>query len=178
MTYLITAHPRSGTKYMSELFNQNGYDVGHEYMGKDGTSNWQMAVMENEYPYRSKDSYTRKDIEFNCLIQVIRNPIDAISSIAFTEQPSEWFRAKYVPIFGNFLERAILSYVGWNKLITSQQPDFILPLEKAAKLLKFEDVERSNERGHYDFTHEQIKQIVSDDIYNLFIDFENYYKAL
>jgi hypothetical protein len=178
MKYLITAHPRSGTKYMSELFKNNGHDVGHEEMGKDGTSNWQMAVYANEYPYKGKDNFTRMDIEFDMIIQVIRNPIDAVSSIAFTEQPSEWFRSKYISIYGNFVERAILSYVGWNKLILSQAPDMILPLEKAAQMLNFNDVEKSNQRGHYDLKHEQIKEIVNKDIYELLLRFEAYYNTL
>lgn len=178
MKYLITGHPRSGTKYMSELFKNNGHDIGHEEMGKDGTSNWQMAVYANEYPYKVNDNFTRMDIDFDVLIQVIRNPIDAVSSIAFTEQPSEWFRAKYVSIYGNFVERAILSYVGWNKLILAQNPDYILPLEKAAEILKFNDVEKANERGHYDLKHEQIKEIVNKDIYELLLRFEAYYNTL
>lgn len=178
MKYLILGHPRSGTKYMSEMFKNNGHDIGHEEMGKDGTSNWQMAVYASEYPYKGKDDFTRIDFEPDVLVHVIRNPIDAISSIAFTEQPSEWFRAKYVPIFGNFVERAILSYVGWNKLITAQKPDIVLPLEKAAKLLKFNDVKKANERAHYDLKDEQIKEIVSPSIYKLFKDFEAEYKDL
>lgn len=162
--YLILAHPRSGTGYMANLFKLNGLDVGHEYMGKDGTSNWQFAVCAEKYPY-DVDGIRRQDVSFETVIHVIRKPIDAINSIAFTEERSEAFRAEYVPIIGNVFERAVLSYYGWNRLIAAQQPHKTIKLETAQQDLGFENgSDIVNARPHDVLGEEQLLNNISHEV--------------
>lgn len=158
--FLITGHARSGTAYMANLFTKNGYEIGHERMKSDGISSWMFAVCAEQYPF-TFDNSTRQQYSFKNIIHVIRNPIDAIASIVHTEYASEDFRTKYVQMFGNEYERAIMSYIGWNKLIHSQCPDITVRLEDAARHFKFEDVEIANRREHPVMTFEQLKEKIT-----------------
>lgn len=161
--YLILAHPRSGTGYMANLFKLNWIDVGHEVMGESGTSNWQFAVKADSYPY-DVDGIRRQDVEFKNVIHVVRKPFDAIMSIAFTEGRSEAFRAQYIPIVGNYLERAVLSYYGWNMLIKSQQPDITCKLENAQTVLEFANASPIvNTREHSTLHEEDFLNSISEE---------------
>lgn len=162
--YLILGHPRSGTGYMSKLFQANGYDVLHEAMGRHGTSNWQFAVRANEYPFKF-DDYRRQDVKFKTVIQVMREPLAAVNSIAYLEGRSEDFRAQYVPLVGNPFERAIMSYYGWHGIIKAQSPDMVLKLETAHVALNFEPVEIYNHTEHESVSENTLRMIVRDEVW-------------
>jgi len=162
--YLIIAHPRSGTGYMANLFKLNGFDIGHEVMGEHGTSNWQFAVKSDFYPF-DVDGIKRQHVKFNNVIHVMREPLDAICSIALTEGRSELFRAEYVPIIGNDFERAVMSYYGWNMLIKSQQPNVSLKLCDAKKVFSFEhDSPIVNQRQHETLSENELLNYLSDGV--------------
>jgi len=176
--YLILAHPRSGTGYMSALFKANGFDVGHEVMGSHGTSNWQFAVKAKEYPF-DIDGIKRQDVIFDRVYHVIRKPIDAINSIAYTEQRSEEFRALYVPLIGNAFERAVLSYYGWNKIIASQLPDYTIKLETAQKDLHFKNgCAITNTREHESLTDYELRFNLSPEILWYYEKLNEWYNSL
>ena len=177
---LITGHPRSGTASAAAMFRQAGLDIRHEEVGKDGTSSWMMAVKAEKYPY-GFDHYRRQDIRFKTIIHIVRQPIAAIASIAHTEQLTEAFRGQYVTLFGNHTERAVLSYIGWNKLIHAQLPDITCKTESltsVVRLLTGAEVPAMilNTREHPSMTKESVFSSLSGSIqYELekFIDWYN-----
>jgi hypothetical protein len=176
--FLIIGHPRSGTKYMSDLFIANGFDVQHETIGQHGTSNWQFAVRAEKYPF-DVDGIRRQDVEFKTVIHVMRHPLHAINSIAFTEWGSDNFRASFIPLCGNQFERAIMSYYGWNMLIQSQQPDKTIALENAKNSLGFEnDVEPSNKREYESLLEYDIKRQCNAVIWEYYIRIADIYNKL
>lgn len=176
--YLILGHPRSGTGYMAKLFQANGFDVGHEIIGTHGTSNWQFAVKTNEYPF-AFDEFRRQDIEFSNVFHVIRHPLHAINSIAFTESRSEAFRSKYIPLNGNHLERAIISYYGWNRLIQSQMPDKTFTLDNAQQVLGFKNsTDIYNQREHEWLNEYDIKRQCNAVIWEYYITMAHFYNDL
>jgi hypothetical protein len=176
--FLITAHPRSGTGYMANLFQANGYDVGHEVMGEHGTSNWQFAVKSDFYPF-DIDKIKRQDCEFKQIIHVIRHPLFAINSIAFTEGRSEAFRSEFIPITGNPFERAIYSYYGWNMLIKSQRPDIVCKLEEAKDVLNFaNDCSIVNVRQHEFINEDELLRAVNHEAKWYYFKILKYYNNL
>jgi len=82
---LVIGHPRCGTLYTSEFLKTLDLDILHEKMGKDGTSNWQFTI--NDYPIINENKFKRSDFKWDNIIVTMRNPFDAINSIANTETP-------------------------------------------------------------------------------------------
>jgi len=171
MKYLIIGHPRCGTGFMSKLFKHNDLDVGHEVMGKNGTSDWQYAIPHEKcFPWTSG---VRQDYSFDVIIHNIRDPFTAIPSIAFTETPqpgeqswrtvSELFRRKFVRFpDNNKFDNAVHSYLGWNKIIEDQgMRTHIVRIEKAMEDLNEEAITKSlgdkkvNARNHSDMTKDE-----------------------
>ena len=165
MKYLITGHPRCGTCFMSKLFKYNGFDVGHEFMGENGTSNWQYAIPNDKcFPWTVNN---RQVYDFDMVIHNVRDPYAAIPSIVFTETPrkgenswrtvSEEFRRKYIQFPDtNVIENAVHSYLGWNLIIEKQNPDSAVRIEYAVEDLDlgFEDLadKKVNSREHKSLT--------------------------
>jgi len=140
---LAIGHPRCGSRYMNELFKAYGLDVGHERMGKDGISSWMFAV-EDDCLLSAQDplSATRKHKYFEHVVHFVRNPRTAIPSIIRENRHSEKsyaFRRKHIlDAFGidldeaqSGVEKAVLSYLYWNKLIERQRVDLTVRVEDA-----------------------------------------------
>lgn len=92
----ITGCGRSGTKYISELFQKLGIDVTHEKLGKDGISSWCLV------PHTQLKCFgpSYKDIEYRNipLVHQIREPLSSISSM-ITMQDASWkFIRLFIPI--------------------------------------------------------------------------------
>lgn len=186
--FLITGHPRSGTGYMAELMQLNGIDVQHEKMGDDGISSWMFAIKgADKVPFFYDDSVP-KDFEFTTVIQVVREPLAAISSVYHTEYGSEQWRKMHCLICGNKMERAVSSYIAWNKMIAAQRPDYTVRLEdtdQLTTLIKELEPKRlnvflpegpTNTREHETFTEEAISDMISPclaDELSEFIDLYN-----
>ncbi len=175
MKYLIIGHPRCGTGFMSKLFKKNGIDVGHEIMGKGGTSDWQYAIPDAKcFPWTTG---VRADHKFDYVIHNIRDPFTAIPSIVFTETPqpkeqswrtvSEHFRRHFVNLpNNNIFDNAARSYLGWNKLITDQKvSNKVVRIENAMEDLNLPEISVSlgdkkvNSRPHQDMTKNDWLQI-------------------
>ena len=175
MKYLIIGHPRCGTGFMSKLFKKNGLDVGHEVMGENGTSDWQYAIPNNKcFPWTNG---VREQYTFDVIIHNVRDPFTAIPSISFTETPnfgeqswrtvSEGFRRQYVQLTDtNIFDNAARSYLGWNKIIESQNiRNQVVRIEHAMEDIELEEINESlgdrkvNSRQHQDMTKEQWMQI-------------------
>lgn len=176
---LITGHPRSGTAYMAQLYQRNGYDIGHEVLGKDGTSNWQQAAFADFYEWGERVP-TRGNIEWSEIIYVMRSPIDLVNSVAFTEQPSQEFRRRFYRPSDNIFEDAIRSIWAWDNLIESMQPSKKVKLEFATLYLGFQRdlVAPVNQRTHYKVSEEQLKHLVSRHDFNNFNDINEKYHSL
>lgn len=134
--FLILGHPRSGTGYMAQLFTALGYDVGHEKVGRSGISSWMFAVHADQLPY-TFDGQTRGDIQPRYVLQVVRNPLDVIASMAHTvtEQPAWEFIQRYTLVHGTAPPeiRAVQSVIAWNRLIQGHFPrPTIVKVENAA----------------------------------------------
>jgi hypothetical protein len=174
---LITGHPRSGTKYVAELFDWNGINIYHERVGKKGTCNWQMLVKDFDYPF-IWDYFVRQDIKFKYHFHIYRNPLECISSIALTERRSEWYREKFVNLYGNDFEKAVLSLSGWNKIARSQMAMPII-LERTKELFGFTElIEIQNEREHDKLTERELQCLVSNDIWQIYLKEKEIYSQL
>ena len=137
--FLILGHPRCRTGYMARLFQRIGFKVGHETMDEDGISSWLFAVISSkEVRWGSfKPEMRSRGLAFNHVVHVIRDPVTSIASIVTESRASEEFRKQHVMIYekSNPIERAVQSYVGWNKLISAQQPNLVVKLENAYPLV-------------------------------------------
>lgn len=125
---LITGHPRSGTGYMAALCQACGYDVGHERMGADGISSWLMAPPAHRVCYHAQIGRRGRLAlgPYHRAIHVLRNDVPAcVASIAYTEQASLVWRARWVPIdlSANPITQAVQSLLGWTRLIEAELPN-------------------------------------------------------
>lgn len=175
--FLILGHPRCGTGFMTKVMGKLGYQIGHEVMGRDGTSNWTYAIGDEvcfSWTQHSANCYN-----FNRIIHCVRDPLKAIPSIAFTETcynpmkpgkiyvyKSTMFRHKHLK-FGNngdtIFNFAIRSFLGWNELIENKNPDLVVRIENVMDDMKisFPEIEcvelpgPSNKRSHPEMKKEQ-----------------------
>jgi hypothetical protein len=144
---LAIGHPRCGSRYTSELLRACGLDVGHEAMGKHGISSWMFAVEDDENPWaRNPLARSRKNKHFGHVIHFVRNPRTAIPSIIREDRhagKSFAFRRKHIAKTFGFdpgdarsdVDRAIASYIYWNKLVEAQNVDLMVRVEDAEESL-------------------------------------------
>jgi hypothetical protein len=94
---------RSGTQYMSLVFQQAGLDVGHERMGADGTVDASFGP--------------RLDPEKYVVLHQVRQPIKVIANITIARE-SSWRRiSQYIDLIRKpILRRALQVWIDWNKL--------------------------------------------------------------
>jgi len=127
---LIIGHPKCGTGYISKLFQNWGYDIGHEQMGKDGISSWMMTVNAEKYPFPNP---LLKYYNFENIICILRHPLKSIQTIhAVSDQNKicKEFREKYIgKIDNNSFNGACKSYLKWNKLAIKKS-NLIINVEK------------------------------------------------
>lgn len=160
--FLVLGHPRSGTAYAAWVLRQCGYDVGHERMGAHGTASWMFAVHNGPYPFTFDGSY-RGRFKFEQVIHIVREPLAAIASILHTEQGSEDFRSRYVNLYGTPMEKAVQSYLGWNKLIAAGRVDLLCKTESLAAHFGVTATpsERVNAREHPALTMDEISEAIA-----------------
>ena len=140
---LLIGHPRCGSGYMSKLLGYFGLDVRHERMGKQGISSWMFAVEDERNPFALDPlSVSRKNTHFASVVHFVRDPRTAVPSILrenLNSEKSYAFRRKHIlEAFGvdldeaqSEVERALLSYLYWNKIIERQQVDLRVRVEEA-----------------------------------------------
>ena len=140
---LVVGHPRCGSGYMSALFKALGLDVKHEAMGRDGISSWMFAVDADSCPYGEDESARRKALSrFRHTVHHVRDPREAIPSIIrenLHSPESYAFRRRFIlehcgvdlDALSSDLERAVASYVHWNRIIEQTRPDLRVRVEDA-----------------------------------------------
>ncbi|MGF1535848.1 MAG: glycosyltransferase family 25 protein [Elainellaceae cyanobacterium] len=147
---LVLGHPQCGSDYMSALLKAFGLDVGHERMGQDGISSWMFAADDDQLP-NAQDLHSASTGQkyFKHCIHHVRSPKSAIPSIMRDSQYaplSYGFRQKHIQLaFGvdleecvSDLEKAVLSYVYWNRLVSDRGVDLTVRIEDGeAPLLTF-----------------------------------------
>jgi len=103
--FLITGYPRSGTKYMATVLREAGLDVGHEYIGADGTVDWRGPPIA---------------ANFAVILHQVRYPLNAIASAATIGQSA--FNIMYKRIGGvppsfDPVVQAMYTWVYWNGIV-------------------------------------------------------------
>lgn len=164
---LVVGHPRTGTGYTAKLLKSWGLDIGHEKMGENGISAWQLAVQHEKNPVYLNVNYEQFD--WSSVIYCVRDPKFSIPSIVYTEnnkKESLEYRQKYgsFPIHTNPIINAIRSIVAWDKLIKKIKVDCTYRIEDQDQLLfkfisskenlKYSDVfvnKKQNQRKHPDW---------------------------
>jgi hypothetical protein len=123
-------HPRTGTKFTSKLINSWGMKVGHETIESDGIIAWQLTVKNGPWPYMKKCKFNTRP-SWNCLIYNIRNPIESIPSIVYTETTTLQYRKDKFKFEAknNSVEEACLSILKFDEEISSLNPDVIYRIE-------------------------------------------------
>lgn len=141
--FLIIGHPKCGSKYMSRLMYEFGYEVGHEKMAKHGICCWQNVNCLLQFkqcwgpqriPY---DKYTH-------IIHYVRNPFHAMSSIIVENRIAESYNFRRDLIKHHYgidlnhyseVNAAILSYVYYNRLAEGQGVTVRIQVENAYEQL-------------------------------------------
>lgn len=145
-------HPRTGTKFTSELLRSWGLNVGHEYTAPDGIVAWQFTVKDKEIPifaFLQKNLY-REQYEYETIIYNVRNPLYSLPSIANTEKPSLNYRKKFIEITDdNILSQAIQSLIEWDKLVRKNDIDIIFRIEDQQKYLFDELINKIDKKINY-----------------------------
>ena len=143
--FLVVGHPRTGTGYMSKLFQSAGLHVGHEFIGSHGISCWMFATPDDNYAKGVKGDIknkSRKNFSFKYIVHNVKHPFTCMSSIVNIENKaseSYAFRKKYVHIKDSAprLERAVQSFLGWHEMIENTvKVDCVIRVEDAAEQLK------------------------------------------
>jgi hypothetical protein len=179
--FLILGHPRSGTQFMARLFQQFGYDIGHERMRSDGISSWMFAV--DGYQMFKDQTLKKTDYTFDYMIMNIRHPLDIISSTYYSENKfhrSLALRRRHIPLDGlNEIEMAVKSVLEWYKLIELQRPMHKICIDKNPEdqLLYFlrryegkhvqpvqKNTGKVNARNHPDLTFSFMKENCRQDL--------------
>jgi Glycosyltransferase family 25 (LPS biosynthesis protein) len=142
--FLVVGHPRCGSGYMSKLTTALGLPVGHEKMEQYGISSWMFAVLdENPFAF-DKYAAFRNLNHFEYCIHHVRNPKFAIPSIMRENKYSEIsyeFRRKHIKLHfeidmdeaNSEIDKAVLSYIYWNKIILKSHVDLTVRIEDADK---------------------------------------------
>lgn len=155
---LITAHPRSGTKYLSRLCQAFGLDVGHETMRRDGICSWMLAVEADFAPYGGGTKL--RDYTYEHVVRLVRHPMHVLASSIYTEniEPDQpillgkdtcrefsrrhrfsersWaFRRYFVRPEGNRYEHAVQTLLAWDAFISKRNPAFTVHVESAQEEL-------------------------------------------
>jgi hypothetical protein len=161
---------------MAVLLKEFGLNIGHEILGADGISAWQLAVSPNgvrppwncpDRPFVSRDRAT--------LIQVVRDPFKAIPSIVYTDFGPESMEYRrrwlYIPREAPAVVQAAISFLGWNTLGEVQEPNCTVRVEDAAVELErfFERPPAKvpgiqNTRPHADIAPEAILGALNGDL--------------
>jgi|GEM_PF-5333639 len=168
---LITGHSRCGSGFLSYLFRELGVDIGHEKMGKDGVCSWLFTVKDLYIPW--EDKKTSYYVKFKYLIHYVRNPLDAIPSIVMENELHERaynYKRNHIlrelnwdiDEYENAIDKAIASYLGWNKLVELQCPHQVLKVENAVE----EAVNFLQENSIITIDEERVKNIVIDNKIN------------
>ena len=124
---IVLGFPRSGTGYIAKYLQAYEFDVGHEKLGKNGTSDWRLVP-----------GYTKKNNDF--LIHVVRYPLNVIASNAYTArmESMEIIRKTCDSPPTTILQVIINGCIWWNDTITTYKPDIVINVEQTSEQFKLE----------------------------------------
>lgn len=135
---LIVGNPRCGSGYMHKIFQECGFRIGHEKDMQDGISCWFFAVSSKTSPGGNEvnPGLSRNHFYFEKTVHHVRDPKTAIPSTLMLidnryarrgEKVAMNYIYKHIKNHLNVdvenmeqnLDRAIASFVYWNKIIES-----------------------------------------------------------
>jgi hypothetical protein len=137
---LILGHPRCGSAFAARAASSFGMEIGHEMMGRHGMASWMFAVDDLVAPFGRGYGLAPMNCSFKMVIQHLRDPFDAAPSIMIENKvgPSLVYRRQHIMDAFGFditslerpLDRAVASYLFWNKIVELRQPKFVFRIEK------------------------------------------------
>jgi hypothetical protein len=145
---LILGHPRCGSTFAAEAASSVGLQIGHETLHEHGMSSWMFAVEDMRAPFGREYGLWPMSTSFKVIIHHLRDPFDAIPSIMSENriELSMRYRTRHIEdIFGfdiaqleTQIDRAVASYLFWNKIIEMRRPKFWFRIEDdVEKLFEF-----------------------------------------
>lgn len=114
MPLLVIGTGRCGTGFISKLLSEAGAEVGHEWMGADGTADWRQTF----------HSHCR---EWS-IVQQVRSPLPTVGSLQTMSLASVAVANSHMSLPEKRLERSMLWYVKVN-LIAQQKALFAYQVE-------------------------------------------------
>lgn len=132
-------HARTGTGHTARIMKSWGMRVGHEHVDIHGIIAFQFAT-EAPPPMIAMDKFPtihREMWEFETLVYNLRNPLESLPSIIFTENYSLKWRSEWgnFTIDENILTTSISSLLSWDKMIMNKKPDIIFRIEDQERFL-------------------------------------------
>ena len=133
---IIIGCGRSGTKFISKLFQEFNIDIRHESLRKNGISSW--LLVPNTSKRLLGPSYKNVSILKMPIMHQVRNPLHVISSMQTASQVSWIFISKFIPIIENdsLTLKCMKYWYYWN----------ILAEEKAVYIYRIENIENEIEK--------------------------------
>jgi hypothetical protein len=83
---LIIGCARSGTTYIAQVLNKNGFNAIHERIGRHGAVSWCMTFDNTRVPMGD----ARNGMYFHHIFHQVRHPLKVISSAYTTEPKESW----------------------------------------------------------------------------------------
>ena len=160
-------HPRTGTGYMTTLYQAFGLNIGHEVLKSDGISDWAFC-------FDHLSSWTSPDLTFaqfkpKYLTYNVRDPWTAIPSIHFTIENAIAKRSEVINLNAySGINRAVFSLLEFDRQVrTNRQVDYVIRIEHAADdILNIPfmtegqvPIDKYNTRPHRDLTLEEWKSV-------------------
>jgi len=108
--FIVTGAPRSGTGYAAKVFQKAGYDVRHEYYGREGICSW-LHLYDLGKVYWLDTAYKLRD--YDVILHQLRDPLKTISSMtAISDQAVEIIeRIIGRKVAGGMLRRAMSYWI-------------------------------------------------------------------
>lgn len=130
--FVIVGCGRSGTLYMTKVFDILGFDVGHEGIHRNGTSSW--YIVEKKHAQYIKKIFAGHNVTY---IHLIRNPLDVITSMWHCEHLKNRMALDFVRKYCENLpleydlEAVVKWWIYWNHQVTTNfKINFTLPVEQ------------------------------------------------
>jgi hypothetical protein len=140
----VIGNSRSGTAWFTKVLKAAGLDVGHEFVGPDGTVSCYFFIDTPRYPVSPTTSPVGKvahvgeqysDYQFDVTLHIVRNPLKCIGSIWSTMQTQHqlWLEEfKVIPegLKPKFM-KSMFTWLAVNKLC-EKEADFRFQLEEVS----------------------------------------------
>lgn len=125
---------RSGTGYMTELFKQFGYFVGHESLQRHGISSWCLVPKTGKRCWGpSSQDLANLNLPY---VHQVRHPLKVIASMTTARSDSWRFISRFIPIElnDNLIQNSMKYWYYWNRL-AEKRAAFTYQVEEIEKAL-------------------------------------------